>query len=359
MTPSSAVDASRTMRTIHRCTSCSNARNSASNAARSPCTNRSNRAWSGSFDIYNAAYRAKPGKVPSRLLAISRATRGFSGFEVCEDPARAAERHQREVVAVEVVVDHEAALQLGALRDALARLLVAKVHARAEPVAGEAGAGVVRLVPSAVVALRIDEEAEPAPNRALVLAIVRRDERDQGPGRLRRRAGAVPAQAVIHVRRTSLAPAAVRVLVGDEPLARRAYVRLSHVLADRRERREHGGSAVNVIDAPATEPRAVRFLLRADEFEPARYGGMIAREPEQPQRLEHVRRHIGGWRVERFAEVAERNLRDDPVVVIPVERGPAAVRGLHRERPGKCAVDHRTDPRLVQQPARQAREHDE
>src|SRR5262245_59787301 len=90
--------------------------------------------------------------------------------------ARAAQGHQRKVMAVEVVIDPEAALQLGALSDPLARLLVAEVHARAEAVARKARAGVVRLVPGAVVALRVDQEADAATNRALVRSVVRRHE---------------------------------------------------------------------------------------------------------------------------------------------------------------------------------------
>src|SRR5690242_1364372 len=109
-------------------------------------------------------------------------------------------------MAIEVVVDHETALQLGALRDALARLAVAEVHSRAETVTGEAGPGVVRLVPSAVLALRVDQEADAAADRALVRAIARCEQREQRPGRLRRRARPTAAKRVVHIRGAGLAP---------------------------------------------------------------------------------------------------------------------------------------------------------
>src|SRR6185503_10284105 len=224
--------------------------------------------------------RALRSRIRTVRAAFGTATRAARLPLCAEELARAAERHQREVVAVEVVVDHEPALQLGALGDSLARLLVAEIHASAESVAGKTGARVVGLVPRSVVALRVDEESDPAADRAFVLSIVRSNQREQRPSRLRRRARPAPAQGVVHVRRARLAPAAVGVLMGDEPFGGRAYVRLRHVLADRGERRQHGRRAINMIDAPAAEPAAVRFLLRADELEPARDGRVIEREAE-------------------------------------------------------------------------------
>ncbi len=64
------------------------------------------------------------------------------------------------------------------------------------------------------------------------------------------------------------------------------------------------------------------------ELEPALDGGVIAIEAEQAERLEHVRRDVGRRRVERLAEIAERNLRDDRPVVVFVERRPAAAARL-------------------------------
>src|SRR6516165_8212110 len=100
---------------------------------------------------------------------------------------------------IEVVVQHEAALQLRALRDAFERALVAEVHSLAEPVAREARARVVRLVPRAVVALPRSEEADAAPDLALERTVAGRDEREQGPCRLRRGARSAAAQRVVHV----------------------------------------------------------------------------------------------------------------------------------------------------------------
>ena len=72
-------------------------------------------------------------------------------------PFVATQRHQREVVAVQVVVDHE--------------------------VAGESGPGELRLIPGAVPALSFNQILD-APRDRLVFSLARRDQRHQRPGRL-------------------------------------------------------------------------------------------------------------------------------------------------------------------------------
>ncbi len=76
--------------------------------------------------------------------------------------------------------------------------------------------------------------------------------------------------------------------------------------AARLERRQRGGRAVDVVHAPAAPPGAVALLL-------ARAGsrGRGARRPRsrlRRERLERVRGHVLGRRVDDVAEVAEREL---------------------------------------------------
>src|SRR5579872_949368 len=52
---------------------------------------------------------------------------------------------------------------------------------------------------------------------------------------------------------------------------------------------------------------------------------------------------IDAGRVERLAEIAEWDGRDDRLVVVAIESRPAAIAALHAEGPGKAALDRRLD----------------
>ena len=112
------------------------------------------------------AQHRRAGRLAERELldrAAARARAARSSRD-SEDPA---ERHHREDVPVEVVVEVE--------------------------VAGEAGAGEVRLVPAAVRPLRLDEPADRAAAAAVAVRLAGRVQAEQRPGRLRRGRGAAPA----------------------------------------------------------------------------------------------------------------------------------------------------------------------
>ena len=71
-----------------------------------------------------------------------------------------------------------------------------------------------------------------------------------------------------------------------------------------------------------------------------------------------MRRHIRARRVGDRAEVAEGKARAEAARVLGVERGPAAVAGLHAQRPRDATLDGRVDTghhRVTDQPQR---EHD-
>ena len=81
-------------------------------------------------------------------------------------PAGAAEGLQGEVVAVEVVVDHEAARQLAALRQPGRVLLQA--DALADSVAREAAANIIGFIPGAIV-LMLQEPSDAALDSAIIV----------------------------------------------------------------------------------------------------------------------------------------------------------------------------------------------
>ncbi len=151
------------------------------------------------------------------------------------------------------------------LRDALARLLVAEVHARAEAIAGEARARVVRLVPGAVVALRVDQEADAAPQSCA---------RSRGCRVATSASSAQPVcDAVLGPRPRKLSsmyeaqvspqpPSAFWCATSHSAALRTYSCDMSSPIAASAGNTAAG--AVDVVDAPAAEPAAVRLLLGAD-----------------------------------------------------------------------------------------------
>src|SRR3569623_3011235 len=119
------------------------------------------------------------------------------------------EREQRETVAVEVVPEQECRRQLAALTDARAALL-------ANAVAREPTTRVRVLVPCAIGALRTCEMVSCAPRRERICP-ARRDEREQRPRGLRRRARATAARRALDVRFAAFSEASVAVLARREP----------------------------------------------------------------------------------------------------------------------------------------------
>ena len=125
-------------------------------------------------------------------------------------------------------------------------------------VAGEAGAGEAGLVPGAVRLLRVDQ-----PRHAAAHGLGRRaggEQRQQRPGGLRggRRAAAAATRVVVGAQ--VLAPAAVLVLVRLEPGDGRADRGCGAGQPAATSAGTAGAGAVDVVGAPAPEPRAVRLL---------------------------------------------------------------------------------------------------
>src|ERR1039457_3422644 len=89
----------------------------------------------------------------------------------------------------------------------------------------------------------------------------RREQREQSPCRLIGCTGGPGRGARIAV--VTLTPPAVGVLTAPEPIDGLAYRRILFPEAGLSQRRQRRPRAVNIVAAPATEPRAVALLFGA------------------------------------------------------------------------------------------------
>src|SRR5947207_13284284 len=84
----------------------------------------------------------------------------------------------------------------------------------------------------------------------------------------------------------------------------------------RLERRQRRAGAVDVVHAPAPEPRAVVLLLVEQPFEPARDLAVVARLVRE--HLEGVRGHVVGRLVVHLPEVVERDTGESVLLTFAV-----------------------------------------
>ena len=105
-----------------------------------------------------------------------------------------------------------------------------------------------------------------------------RHQAEQRPGRLRRRARRRLVTRVVElVARAVLAPAAVGVLDRFSQATALLQRRIGMIDPGGVERAEHRPGAVDVIDAPAAEPAAVRFLLFQQVIDACASCGLFSR----------------------------------------------------------------------------------
>src|SRR6266566_6297710 len=104
-----------------------------------------------------------------------------------------------------------------------------------------------------------------------------------------------------------------------------------------RKRGESGAGSIDVIDAPAPERGAVRFLLGKQPVEAALDLGRVAWF--RRQRLQRVGADVCTRLVRDLAEVAERQLVEPVSFVVDVEGAPTAAARLHPGGPRKAALD--------------------
>jgi hypothetical protein len=121
--------------------------------------------------------------------------------------------------------------------------------------------GVPGLIPTPVFALTFDKVADTSGNRR-VSNLSGSHQAKQRPGRLR--GDAVGRFAMRYsgvVGFGAFAPAAVRMLPGEQPNYRSAYFRRDGVDAECIESRQRRPGSIDVVGAPATEPAAIALLF--------------------------------------------------------------------------------------------------
>ena len=115
---------------------------------------------------------------------------------------------------------------------------------------------------------------------------------------------------------------------------------LGKIDANRVERAQRRPSAVDIIHAPAAVPTAVGLLRRKQIVQP--FFHRFARRGLVSQLAEHrkaARADVRGGRVEQRAVIGERNVVEIIVVIVGVERAPAAIAALQALDPFAPAVD--------------------
>src|SRR2546428_1950428 len=154
--------------------------------------------------------------------------------------------------------------------------------------------GVLR--PQQVVDTALDDRAARAPGR---------EEPEQRPRGLARNRLADARELVVVVALARLAPATVLVLMTLEPANRALDVFVTRILADRGEATQHGPRAVDVVHAPATEPRPVVPLRMTEKIDRSLSGLEVLPITERAEQLEPAPRQVLRRRIEQRAVVGE------------------------------------------------------
>src|SRR2546430_3789450 len=187
-------------------------------------------------------------------------------------------------------------------------------HAR-KPRRGEA-----RITPQTVVLLGSQQVFDTAPHR-IGADLPGRKQPQQGPGTLvgsaRRFSGCL---LPVRVGVIALAPAAVGILPGYEPTHGAARGRIIRADARLRERSQYRPGTVDVVRAPATEPRAVRFLLLAQKGDCASEHRLVLGTPDLRQHRHHAGGDIARGRIQQSAMIRDWNLVEVVMGVVDVER---------------------------------------
>src|SRR5262249_3134789 len=137
----------------------------------------------------------------------------------------------------------------------------------------------------------------------------------------------------------ALAPGAGRLLDLLQPAGGALHHRVGHVEADGFQPGEDLPGPVDVVDAPAAVPAAVRFLRATQVGDGAVDRSMAGSVAGLAERFQDAGGDVGAARVEHGVVVGERDLGEYLAVDVAVERPPAAVAVLHPEYPAEAALD--------------------
>ncbi len=133
------------------------------------------------------------------------------------------------------------------------------------------------------------------------------------------------------------AEAAVRFLHGAQP-THGALAIFFRGERNRFEGAQHAACSVDVIDAPTAEPGTIFALILQKEFQAALHRRMVRGPAVAAQALEDTRRYVGSRGIDHRVVVGERNVAEERLVIVAVERAPASVAVLHAEQPLNAAA---------------------
>src|SRR6516164_1631898 len=173
------------------------------------------------------------------------------------------------------------------------------------------------------------------PRRGRAMNFASSHQAEQRPRGLRCRARrSLVAPVIEPVACRVFAPAAIGILDRREPVHGTSYhVRLG-IYASRGERTQGRPSAIDVINAPPTEPTALRPLLAAEKLDrPHHHRTGLRSLTELGQHGEASSGKIGSWRIEQRTMIGERDVVQIVAGVVSVERSPSAVAALHTDDP--------------------------
>ena len=202
--------------------------------------------------------------------------------------------------------------------------------------AWETGACDLLFIPRSIGFLRIQQVTQTSLNARPIEIAARADAHDC-PCRLRRRAFANALGRWIFVGAASLTPTAVVILTAFKPIAAAQYPILGHVLANRAQAAQNLPGAVDVIDAPASIPRAVLVLSVDQILDGVADGSRLRIEPNVTEQLECACGKVTACWIENRIVIGKRHVFQPWGGDILIKRSPTAIATLETELPIQCA----------------------
>ena len=197
--------------------------------------------------------------------------------------------------------------------------------------AGETGAGKFRLAPGTIRFLAMNQVSHCFLDRRIFHSRAR-EQADESPRSLRGGAGALSLGGRQIVAEKRFAKAAVHFLDAAEP-DDRALAEFSRGERNGFQGAQDPARSVNVIDAPAAEPRTVFALILQQKLHCALNDGVVGRPAMAAEALNDTSGDVGCRRVNHSVVIGKGNVAEEFSVIVAVERTPATVPILHAEEP--------------------------
>ncbi len=193
--------------------------------------------------------------------------------------------------------------------------------------AWEAGSSGEVFGPGAVIVLAAQEELHAA-NYGAATCIPAGAKPHNCPGSLAGSTWSSPFESGKVVRLASFAPAAIIILTTFQPVAAAADPFLVHVFTDRGEPSQDLPGSVDVIDTPASVPRAIGLLSAANHFDSSADWKTFSIEAAGSEQLKDAAGQVGARWVEDGVVVSEGHMLQPASVDILVKGGPSSIIAL-------------------------------